>query len=172
MTTIGTNAASTSYLDRSVYAQKLADASGQTVEEVTAHLDATDQMLLKSAQNQQLANTGKGIPVGNTTAQMVADSVANVREERTQYYARIPGSVSINAIDVGSAVKAQGAMTGGDLKNLSLYADYLRSEVGAATSARSDATFTGTWGKDQVTHDVNEYIGWLMQAAQGKPQAS
>lgn len=81
------------------------------------------------------------------------------------------GPVSIEALNVDSAVRAQGMIKGGDLKNLSTYADYLRNEVAAASSVRNDVTFTGAWGKD-VTHDVNEYIGWLMKAALQKSQAA
>ena len=36
----------------------------------------------------------------------------------------------------------------------------------AATKEGSDVSFRGIWGKDRVTGDVNEYIGWLMQAMQ------
>ncbi len=170
MTSIGRAPTPAIYQDRTVYAKRLADMSGgkQTVEDVTAQLEASDRMKLKQAQNDELFFAGKGIPVNGTTPQMVASAAAEAREARGQNYRLVSGPVVIEAMNIDTAVKAQSSMTGGDLKDLMKYADYLRNEVAAASKVRPDVSFTGTWGKSRITTDVNEYVGWLYQAAQSK----
>lgn len=44
------------------------------------------------------------------------------------------------------------------------YADFLTSEAERYKAQGTPYTFTGAWGNDRVTHDVNEYVGWLYQA--------
>lgn len=174
MTSIGTAPTPAIYQDRAAYAQRVADMSGgkQTVEDVTAQLEASDRMKLKQAQNDELFLSGKGVNVNGTTPEMVTKALAQAREARSQHFSLAAGPVLIEAMNVDSAVKAQSTMTGGDLKSLSQYGEYLRNEVAAASKVRSDVTFHGTWGKDRVTNDVNEYVSWLYKAAQNNSSAS
>lgn len=170
MTLIGRAPTPATYQDRAVYAQRLADMSGgkQTLEEVTAQLEESDRMKLKQAQNDELFYAGKGIPVNGTTQEMVDRGMAEAREARGQNYRLVSGPVLFEPMNIDSVVKAQSTMTGGDLKDLVKYADYLRNEVAAASKVRTDVSFSGAWGKNRITTDVNEYVSWLYQAAQGK----
>lgn len=135
----------------------------------------SDRIKLSASESMEAYRAGKGTYLGHSVGNKVvwrpdlyAQQISEARASRYEYYANMSGPVNIEAIDVDSAVTAQGNLTGGDLKNLSTYADYLRNEVAAATQVKPDATtFTGAWGKN-VTHDVNEYVGWLMQAVQQK----
>ncbi len=169
MTSIGRAPVPAIFQDRAVYAQRLADMSGgkQTVEEVTAQLEEFDQIKLKQAKTEEEFYAGKGIPVNGTTQEMLDRDVAQAREARGQHYRLVSGPVLFEAMNVDSAVKAQSSMTGGDLKDLMKYADYLRSEVTATSKVRPDISFSGSWGKNRITTDVNEYVGWLYQAAKG-----
>lgn len=170
MTSIGRAPTPAIYQDRTVYAKRVADMSGgkQTVEDVTTQLEASDRMKLKQAQNDELFYAGKGIPVNGTTQERVDRAAAQFREVRGQNYRLVSGPVLFEPMNIDSAVKAQSTMTGGDLKDLMKYADYLRNEVAAASKVRPDVSFSGAWGKDRITTDVNEYVGWLYQAAQSK----
>ncbi len=168
--------------DRTAYAQRVADSSNGrfTADQILAEEAESDRMKLKEAQAQENFLAGKGTYLGHSVGNRVVwkpgldvQQREQARAARFEHYANMPGPISIEALNVDSAVTAQGTLTGGDLKNLSTYADYLRNEVAAASQVKPDATnFTGAWGKDRVTHDVNEYIGWLMQAAQQKSQAA
>lgn len=174
MTSIGAATAPAPYHDRAAWAQRIADTSNgkMTVEEVTAEFKGFDQRRLEHAQTIENVYAGRGTPVNGTTADQLAKGMAEARASRGERYKYVSGPVQIEAMNVNSAVKAQSALTGGDLKDLSLYADYLRDEVTSANKVRSDVTFTGTWGTDRVTNDVNEYISWLYQAAQGTSPSS
>lgn len=173
MTSIGT-AAPAIHQDRAVYVQRLAEMSGGRLNagELTKTLEDNDRIKLQGYQTIQDVYDGKGINVNGTTDEMAANALAQAREVRSQHYSYVSGPVSINAMNVDSAVKAQSTLTGGDLKDLSIYADYLRGEVDAASKVRSDVTFTGSWGANRTTNDVNEYISWLYQAAQGSSSTS
>jgi len=174
MTSIGMVSMPSVYQNRAAYAQKIEEMSrGKlSAKDITAKWEAFDQRRLQRAQTAQDIYDGKGIPGLGTTAAMAARALAQAREARSDHYKYVSGPVTINAMNVDSAVKAQSALTGGDLKDLSRYADYLRGEVDAASKARSDVTFSGTWGTDRVTNDVNEYISWLYQAAKGGSSSS
>lgn len=174
MTSIGSVATVAPYVDRATQIRDSAKASNGrfTEEEVAARLEEYDRIDLKHAQLEEAFFSGQLKPLAGTSPEVAANALAQAREARSQHYTYVSGPVTIEAMNVDSAVKAQSTMTGGDLKNLSHYADYLRSELDAAKQARPDVTFTGTWGKDRVTNDVNEYIGWLYQAAQSKSQGS
>lgn len=170
MTSIGRAPTPAIYQDRAVYAQRLADMAGgkQTLEEVTARLEDSDRLKLWAAKLQEDFLAGKGIPVNGTTQEMFDREVANAREARGQNYRLVSGPVLFEPMNIDSAVKAQSTMTGGDLKDLVKYADYLRNELAAASKVRPDVSFSGAWGNNRITTDVNEYVSWLYQTAQGK----
>ena len=170
MTSIGSSATAAQYIDRSAQIRDSARASnGQfTEEDVATRLEEFDKIDRKFSQTKEARFSGKLKPVNGSTEDMATKELALSRAARSEHYKYVSGPVRIRAMNVDSAVKAQGSLTGGDLKDLTGYADYLRSEVAAASNARPDVTFMGTWGKDRVTSDVNEYIGWLYQAAQNK----
>ena len=161
--------------NREAYAQAVAESHNRsdsgtvnpmTKEEVLRRLDESDQMHLRMAQGDEDFLAGKGTPVNGTTQAMMDNAIAQAREARSKPYIHYPGPITIEAMDVGSAVNAQKSLTGGDLQRLSQYGDYLRNEVAAAGKVRQDVSFKGTWGPGHATSDVNEYIGWLMQAMQ------
>lgn len=175
----GSTTPSSHQMDRATYAKKIAELSeGQfTAEEWLERAEESDRMRLKAAESTEAVLAGKGTYIGSSRGNKTfwdpkgaAKAIEQARQARSKPYAHMSGPVTIQALNVDSAVKAQGQLTGGDLKNLSYYADYLRNEITAASSVKSDVTFTGIWGKDRVTHDVSEYIGWLFQAAQAKSQ--
>lgn len=178
MTTIG-SPSSIHYVDRAAQIERHVKAYGGkiTVEEAAAHFEESDLNKLKAAQGTERFLRGEGTYLGSWQNGKViwdyegyARNIELARQARSKSYAHMSGPVTINALDVDSAVTAQGKLTGGDLKNLSVYADYLRNELAAAQSVKSDVTFVGGWGKDRVTTDVNEYISWLFEAAQQVPQ--
>ncbi len=174
MISIGSARTPTTYQDRTVYAQRLAHMSGgeQTFEEVTSRLEDSDRLHLWGAETAEAFYSGKLTPVKGTNPENYANALAQAREARRQHYNLKSGPVLIEAMNIDSAVKAQSTMTGGDLKDLVKYADYLRNEVAAASKVRTEVSFSGTWGKNRITTDVNEYVSWLYQAAQGKsPEA-
>jgi len=161
--------------NREAYAQARADSynrsdngkiNPKTREDVLREEDESDQMHLRMAQNDEAFLAGKGVPVNGTTQEMYDNAIAQAREARGKPYKFHSGPVVIQAMNVPSVVNAQKALTGGDLKDLMVYGTYLRNEVAAATTVRSDVSFKGTWGKDRASSDVNEYVGWLMQAMQ------
>lgn len=173
--------------DRHAWALALADSynrseSGQvnpkTAEQVLAEDDESNRMKLQAAQGYERFLAGEATYLGSSRGNKnfwdpagYQKSLEAARDARYEHYMNMKGPVTIEALNVDSAVSAQGQLTGGDLKNLSTYADYLRNEVAAASQVKSEVSFTGAWGKN-VTKDVNEYIGWLMQAAQQKSQAA
>lgn len=161
--------------NREAWAQAVADSynrsdngkiNPKTREEVLRFYDERDQMHLRMAQNNEAFLAGKGVPVNGTTREMYENAIAQAREARSTPYKFHSGPVVIQAMNVPSVVNAQKALTGSDLKDLMVYGTYLRNEVAAASKVRADVSFKGTWGKDRVTSDVNEYVGWLMQAVQ------
>ncbi|KPF79227.1 hypothetical protein [Novosphingobium sp. AAP93] len=161
--------------NREAWAQAVADSynrsddgkiNPKTREEVLRFYDECDQMDLRMAQNDEAFLAGKGVPVNGTTIEMYENAIAQMREARSTPYKFHSGPVVIHAMNVPSVVNAQKALTGSDLKDLMVYGTYLRNEVAAASKVRADVSFKGTWGKDRVTSDVNEYVGWLMQAVQ------
>jgi len=168
--------------DRNAYYQQIEERSQGhfKAEDLKAIGDERDRLELKHARTYERILSGEGTYLGSSRgnkavwdpagAQKSLEAAGNLA--RTEKYGRIAGPITIQAMNVDSAVKAQGQLTGGDLKDLSYYASYLRNEFAAATKVRSDVSFAGTWGNSKVTTDVNEYIGWLMQAAQQKSQGT
>ncbi len=176
MTSIGSAGGSAPYVDRATYLARHVSAHNRqegvkpiTLEEATSELEAMERSDLKTAQNLETFYRGEGTIVGGDPSK-VKDNLAHARAARSKSYSQMTGPVSITALDVNAVVKAQGQLIGSDLKNLSAYGDHLRNELSAASSVRSDVTFTGAWGKDRITHDVNEYIGWITQAMQQSSQ--
>lgn len=151
----------------------------QTREQVTALVDkfATDQVQVAVGYAAKL--DGRGTYLGHSQNNRVVwrpelhnQQIAQARTARIEHYANIEGPVQIRALDVESVVIAGQSRTGGDLRDIAGYAEHIRSELTAATKTRPDATFLGGWGKDKVTTDVNEYIGWLTEALQQKSAAA
>lgn len=176
MTSIGSAGGAAPYVDRATYLDRHVRAYNAqegvkpiTLEEATSELEAMERSDLKTAQNLETFYRGEGTVVGGDPSR-VEGNLANARAVRSKSYSQMAGPVSIKALDVNAAAEAQGQLTGSDLKNLSAYGDYLRNELSAALSVRSDVTFTGSWGKDRITHDVNEYLGWITQAMQQSSQ--
>lgn len=165
--------------NREAYAQAVAESYNRsddgkvnpmTKEEVLRRLDESDRMHLKMALCEEAFLAGKGTPVNGTTQEMMDHAIVQAREARSKPYVYHPGPITIEAMDVGSAVNATKSVTGGDLQRLSQYGDYLRNEVTAASKVRQDVSFKGTWGAERATSDVREYIGWLMEAVQQASQ--
>jgi len=180
MKTTGATTPSFRYTDRAAWAQGVADKSkGRlSADEILKEATEADARKLKSAQGKKAFLAGKATYLGSSRSNKnFWDPAGNqkaieaARGARYEHYINVKGPATIKAIDVDSAVTAQGKLTGGDLKNLAIYADHLRNEVAAATQVKSEVSFTGAWGSDRVTNDVNEYIGWLMEAVQHKSQA-
>jgi hypothetical protein len=171
MTTIGKTPglAPLNIYDRAAVIKSSAEASDGRFSEadVAKRMEESDRMHLRMAQNEETFLRGDYILVGGNP-DMQSQVLEQARQARAKPYAHMSGPITISALDVGAAVKAQNSMTGQDLKDLSTYGAYLKNEISAASSVKSDVTFTGSWGKDRITHDVNEYIGWLMQAARLK----
>lgn len=184
MTTIGAVTPSLRNTDRAAWAQRVADRSDGrfTADQVLKEAAEFDQVKVQQAINDEKFLKGEGTYLGSSRGNKnfwdpagYQKTLNSARDSRYEHYMNIKGPVTIEAIDVDSVVTAQGKLTGGDLKNLATYADYadhLRNEVAAATQVKSEVTFTGAWGSDRVTNDVNEYIGWLMEAAQQKSQGA
>lgn len=177
MTSIGSAGGSAPYVDRATYLARHVSAHNRqegvkpiTLEEVTAELEAQELSVLKTTQSLEAFYRGEGTPVRVGEPGKHEEALQQARAARSKHYSQKAGPVSIRALDVNAAVKAQGQLTGSDLKNLSAYGDHLRNELSAASSVRRDVTFTGAWGKDRITHDVNEYMGWITQAMQQSSQ--
>lgn len=181
MTTIGSTSPAIPYVDRATHIQRYVESYNRqegvkpkTIEEATAQFDESDRLAMQGARAYENFLAGKATYLGSENGYDLEGYERNLelaRQARSKSYAQMSGPVTINALDVDSAVTAQGKLTGGDLKTLSSYADYLRNELAAAKQVKSDVTFIGGWGKN-VTTDVNEYISWLFQAAQQKSQGA
>lgn len=164
-------------IDRVGYAQMISSTSPgkPSVEQVIEWEEQSDLMRLSAAQIAESFLSGKGRyaatvrglhKLGGSEADQRA--IDQAREKRVERYSYHPGLVTIDALDVEHAVKAQATLTKGDLSGLAVYGNYLRNELAAATKAKGDAFFFGTWGRDRSTHDVDEYIGWLFDAVRLK----
>jgi hypothetical protein len=165
--------------DRAAWAQATADSYNRsdgvkpkTAEDVLRFYDESDKTDLRLAQTKEALFSGTLKLVNGSSPEIASHALTQAREARSQHYIYHNGPVVIEAMNVSSAVNAQKSLTGGDLKNLSTYGDYLRNEVAAASKARPDVAFQGAWGSDRVTNDVNEYVGWIMQAMQQASQAT
>lgn len=130
------------YIDRSAQIRDSARASnGQfTEEEVAARLQDFDKIDLKFSQTKEAIYSGTLRPVNGSDQDMVIREQALSKTARSEHYKYVAGPVRIKAMDVDLAVNAQGALTGGDLKNLSQYGTYLHNEVAAASGVRTDVT--------------------------------
>ncbi len=177
MTAIGAKSGSAPYIDRDTYLSRVVTSwnrqegvKPKTLQEATAELEAQERSVMSTTQSYEAFLRGEGTPVGPGAPGRHDETLQQARAARSTHYSQVAGPVSIKALDVNAAVTAQGQLTGGDLKNLSDYGDYLRGELSAASSVKSDVTFTGAWGKERITHDVNEYMGWIMQAMQQASQ--
>src|SRR3546814_5450761 len=88
-----------------------------TAEEVTARLEARDVRQLRHAQSYENLLDGKGTyfghSVGNKTVwkpELAAQQINAARAARVKPYLHMSGPVSIEALNVDSAVSAQGMM--------------------------------------------------------------
>ena len=182
MTTIGAPSGPIPYRDRDTQISQYVDFNNRregvpkkTIEEATMEFNKSDEIKMQQAVSDEMSYRGEGTYLGSSKGNETfwdphgyQNSLEQVRAERSRPYSQMSGPINIEALNVNSAIAVEGKLTANDLKNISYYSDYMRNEVAAAKSVNSNVTFTGSWGKNRVTHDLNEYIGWLMQAAKEK----
>lgn len=168
MTSITPTSTSPLYGDRAALIQRMvANSSGKlSAEEASTQVAQSERDQLLFIGLQEALSSGRlKIPDGAAIAERLQSS-------RLDAFSSHPGPITISAMNVDSAIGAQSTLTGGDLKNLSLYMDHLRSGVNLASQVKSEVTFFGAWGADKMTNNVEEYIGWLQSAMQTQPAAS
>lgn len=77
-------------------------------------------------------------------------------------------SPNLTALDVKTVMANKDAFAyrGFDAeKTIAYYIEATQAAAERSVDKNGYVNFTGTWDKSRVTHDVNEYIGWLYEAA-------
>lgn len=179
MTTIGSTSFPSRYQDRAAYAQWAAERSrGQyTLEEITKQNDEADLSQLHAAESEASYARGEAIIVGvgggnvSVELKMHDQPHPEIYDHRIQYY---PDGrpIELNALNTDFVVENQEKLYGHDLQYIAYYAEYLQKSFDNGLKQDSNYTFNGYSGTDRVTHDVNEYIGWLYERAGIEPPAS
>jgi hypothetical protein len=153
MTSISAVSGATPYVDRATYlARHVTAHNGQqgvkpiTLEEATAELEAQERSDLQTTQNLEAFYRGEGTLIRGGDPSKHEEALQQARAARSKSYSQMAGPVSITALDVNAAVKAQGQLTGGDLKNISAYGVHLRNELSAASSVRAVSTRSDSAG--------------------------
>jgi hypothetical protein len=160
------------FQDRAAYAQKVAATSqGRfTAEEIAARENESDLNQLETAQSMAGYARGEAVILsvggGNVQIQL------NMRDRpHPEFYdqrlSTLPDgrSPDLNALNVDFVIENQARAYGNDVKNIAYYAEYLQNSMANAVAKDPDHVFNGYWGADRVTHDVNEYVGWLYERA-------
>lgn len=167
------------WVDRSVAAQEAAYQAGNSVKPMTA--DEMNSLLDHADVDRLKSTTTKG--AGSGDAQLIG--VLSV--DKNGRYTKLSGEAAalyllsnpsrpegpksahnMQSLGVYTALNVDFVLqnigkTGS--KNIADYAEGVRRETEKMGQDYENVLFTGANGKGHVTHDVNEYIGWLSEAA-------
>jgi hypothetical protein len=150
-----------------------------TLKEANAHVDAMETIRLQMAARvnppkltlEDYHPEAKPPPPSATvSAEAMALYRAEVEEARRDFGKPsdpppVQQYASFSALNIDAVMRHQGEKK---VASPTTYADYVKSEVEEMKSNSVNFTFTGAYGTDRLTHDVDEYIGWLTEAASKK----
>lgn len=163
MVGIAANSPASQPMSRAAYLQYMVNASNGKVStaEAEVQLQASERDQALFAELQEAITSGRLASSVPDTDQIAA----KINAGRANAFASQPGPIQIQPMDVESLVSAQHKLTGGDLKNLSLYLNHIKSGLEIAMKVKGDkeVSFTGSWGA-KITSNFDEYTSWVSQA--------